>query len=210
MTEVARNYERSLIQLTGRAIDHIIAVRERRDDSMMYTVKQVAEMLQVGVALVKQFVDCGELDAIDVSLKRGKKKRLRIPEDALRQFLGRRRVHVPAPRGRGRSRRQTRPHAVIDYFALPNLEENGRRRLKVSDVAEYLGITEDHVRQLIAYGHLTAVNVGGTSTENRYRIAEKELFAFIERSRNEPKHVRAGRLRGPDFLDNLEGRPESM
>ncbi len=73
-------------------------------------------------------------------------------------------------------------------------------------MAEYLGVTEDHVRQLIAYGHLTAVNVGGTGKENRYRIAEKELYAFVERSRNEPKSRRAARLRGPDFLDNLDKR----
>lgn len=52
----------------------------------MYTAKQVAELLQVGVDVVKCFVDLGELDAIDVSLRRGKKRRLRIPEDALRKF----------------------------------------------------------------------------------------------------------------------------
>jgi excisionase family DNA binding protein len=171
---------------------------------MMYSVKQVAEMLQVGIGLVKRFVSSGELDAIDVSLRRGKKRRLRIPEDALHNFLERRHVYVPPPRGR--TGRPQRAREVIDFFAIPKLEENGRRRLKISDVAEYLGIKEDHVRQLIAYGHLTAVNVGGPSKANRYRIAEKELFAFIERSRNEPKHHRAARLRGPDFLDQLDAR----
>jgi excisionase family DNA binding protein len=65
------------------------------------------------------------------------------------------------------------------------LEGTGRRRLKISEVAEYLGVTEDHVWQLIAYAHLTAVNVGGTGIDNRYRIAEKELFTLIERSRND-------------------------
>jgi len=139
-----------------------------------------------------------------VSFRRGKRKRLRIPDDALRNFLDRRRVYVPPPRGRGRRSYKPRPREVIDYFALPKLEEGGRRRLKVSDVVEYLGIKEDHVRQLIAYGHLTAVNVGGTGKENRYRIVEKELFAFIERCRNEPPCSRAARLRGPDFLSNLD------
>jgi len=100
--------------------------------------------------------------------------------------------------------RRQAPRTGIDFFAPKPLEENGRRRLTISDVAEYLGITADHVRQLIAYGHLTAVNVGGTSKENRYRIAEKELFVFIERSRAEPKHQRAARLRGSDFLDDLD------
>jgi excisionase family DNA binding protein len=171
---------------------------------MMYTIKQVAEMLQVGPGHITDFVNSGELDAIDVSLKRGKKKRLRIPEDSLRQFLERRRVYVPPPRSRGRSAQRPRPRDYIDYFAVQAPEEKGRRRLKISDVAEYLGITEDHVRQLIAYGHLTTVNVGGTARHNRYRIAEKDLFAFVERSRNEPKHERAARLRGPDFLDNLD------
>ncbi len=170
---------------------------------MMYSVKQVAEMLRVGIRVVTSFVDSGELDAVDVSLRRGKKRRLRIPEDALRQFLERRRVYVPPPLARGR---RPRPRKVIDFFAPLKLEEGGRRRLKISDVAEYLGVTEDHVRQLIAYGHLTAVNVGGTGKENRYRIAEKELYAFVERSRNEPKSRRAARLRGPDFLDNLDKR----
>lgn len=174
---------------------------------MMYSIKQVAEMLQVGTGLIKNFVDSGELDAIDVSLRRGKKRRLRIPDDALHKFLERRRVHVPPPRGRGH--RRARPREVIDYFAPQKLEEGGRRRLKISDVAEYLGVKEDYVRQLIAYGHLTAVNIGGTSRHNRYRIVEAELFAFIERSRNEPKHRRAARLRGPDFLDNLDNREEA-
>lgn len=167
----------------------------------MYSVRQVADMLQVGPAIVAEFVDSGELDAIDVSLKRGKKRRLRIPEDALRNFLERRRVYVPPPRSR--SRAKPRPREVIDFFAVSEPQENGRRRLKVSDVAELLGITDDHVRQLIAYGHLTAVNVGGTGSENRYRISEKELFAFIERSQNESKLRRNARLRGPDFLDKL-------
>jgi len=172
---------------------------------MMYTVKQVAEMLQVAIESVTHFVNSGELDAIDVSLRRGKKRRLRIPEDSLRQFLERRRVHV-APSS-PRRRCKPKPRVVIDWFPPLKPEENGRRRLKISDVAEYLGITDDHVRQLIAYGHLTAVNVGGTSSgENRYRIAEKELFAFVERSRNERKLDRAARLRGPDFLDNLDKR----
>lgn len=168
----------------------------------MYSVQQVTEMLQVGTDLVRRFIDSGELDAIDISSKRGERKRLRIPEDSLLQFLERRRVHVPPPRGR--TRRQPKPKRVIDYFSPPKLEETGRRRLKISDVAEYLGVKEDHVRQLIAYGHLTAVNVGGTATNNRYRIVEKELFAFIERSRNEPKQRRAARLRGPDFLNTLD------
>lgn len=170
--------------------------------AMMYSVKQVAEMLQVGRATVAKFVNSGELDAIDVSLKHGKKRRLRIPDDALRSFLERRRVFVPPPRGR--STRRVRPREVIDFYGPLQIDEGGRRRLKISDVAEYLGITQDHVRQLIAYGHLTAVNVGGTGRENRYRIVEKELFEFVERSRNEPKSQRAARLRGPDFLDNLD------
>lgn len=168
---------------------------------MMHTVRQVAELLQIGTTLVSQFINSGELDAIDVSFKPGKRRTLRIPEDALRQFLDRRRVHVPPPRSR--SRRRLKPHEVIDYFAPLKLEEAGRRRLTVSDVAQYLEIKEDHVRQLIAYGHLTAVNVGGTGMVNRYRIVEKELFAFIERSKNEPRSIRSARLRGPDFLDNL-------
>lgn len=169
---------------------------------MMHTVKQVAELLQIGTSLVCRFISTGELDAIDVSLKQGKRKRLRVPEDALGKFLERRRVHTAPPRGRSRSR--PRPREVIDFFPPLEPEEHGRRRLKISDVAEYLGVKEDHVRQLIAYGHLTAVNVGGTGMVNRYRISEKELFAFIQQSRNEPKAVRAGRLRGPDFLDNLD------
>lgn len=170
----------------------------------MYSAKQVAEMLQVGIGAVNRFVDSGELDAIDVSLKRGKKRRVRIPEDALRQFLDRRRVYVPPPSPRRRGGHRTRPREVIDFIAPLKLEESGRRRLKITDVAEYLGVKEDYVRQLIAYGHLTAVNVGGRATTYRYRIVEKELFAFIERSRNEPKGQRAARLRGPDFLDALD------
>jgi excisionase family DNA binding protein len=175
---------------------------------MMYTVKQVAEILQVGAGLVRQFIISGELDAIDVSLKRGSKRRLRIPEDALRLFLDCRRVCVLPPRGW--TARRPKPRQVIDYFAVPKLEACGRRRLKISDVAEYLGIKEDHIRQLIAHGHLVAVNVGGTTTENRYRIVEKELFAFIERSRQEPHNQRVARLRGPDFLDNLDQPSNSV
>ncbi len=65
---------------------------------MMHSVKQVAQMLQVGTGLVTEFVNSGELDAIIVSLTRGKQKRLCIPDDALRQFLERRRVCVTPPR----------------------------------------------------------------------------------------------------------------
>lgn len=169
---------------------------------MMYTVKQLAEMLQVGVETINRFVDSGELDAIDVSLRRGKKRRLRIAEDSLRQFLERRRVHVPPPRSR--RGRQAKPRRVIDYFALPNPEEGGRRRFKISDVAEYLGIKPDHVRQLIAYGHLRAINMGGNARGCRYRINEKDLLDFIKESKNEPKSERRARLRGPDFLDAFD------
>jgi excisionase family DNA binding protein len=88
---------------------------------MMHTAKQVAELLQVGVDVVKSFVDSGELDAIDVSLRRGKKRRLRIPEDALRKFLERRRVFVPPPAARGR---RSQPRQVIDYFAPLEPEED--------------------------------------------------------------------------------------
>ena len=45
---------------------------------MMYTAKQVAEMLQVGVDVVKCFVDSGELDAIDVSLVQVLARRSRV------------------------------------------------------------------------------------------------------------------------------------
>ncbi|MHB9019813.1 MAG: helix-turn-helix domain-containing protein [Minisyncoccota bacterium] len=164
-------------------------------------MKQIAELLQVGIGVVKCYVDSGELDAIDVSVKRGKKKRLRIPEDALRQFLEQRRVYVSPPRSRNGHR--AKPRQAIDFFAVPKLEENGRRRLKVSDVAEYLGVTEDHVRQLIAYGHLTAVNVGGTAKDNRYRITENELFAFITR-RNNPKYRRAAEKLDAASVDNSD------
>jgi len=166
---------------------------------MMYTANQVAELLQVGVDIVKCYVDSGELDAIDVSLSRGKKRRLRIPEDALRKFLERRRVYVPQPATR---RRPYKPREIIDYFAPLKPEEDGRRQLKVSDVAEYLGVKDEYVRQLIAYGHLAAMNVGGAGKKNSYRISEKELHAFVERSRTKPTWRRAAPLR--DFLENLD------
>ena len=47
---------------------------------MMYFVKQVADMLQVGIGLVKGFVDSGQLNAIDVSLKRGKRGDYAFPK----------------------------------------------------------------------------------------------------------------------------------
>jgi excisionase family DNA binding protein len=143
-------------------------------------------------------VDSGDLDAIDVSVRRGKKRRLRIPEDALRKFLERRRVYVEPPRSRVR---QHKPRQVIDYFGPLEPEENGRRRLKVSEVAEYLGVKEDYVRALIAYGHLAAMNIGGPGRKNRYRICEKELYAFVERSRNKPR-PRQEPIRA--FLDKLD------
>ncbi|HEX3998251.1 MAG TPA: helix-turn-helix domain-containing protein [Pirellulales bacterium] len=173
----------------------------------MYTIKQVAEMLQVGSPTVVRFVDSGELAAVDVSLRRGKKRRLRVPAEALEKFLERRRVNVEPLRSHGRRQQPSQRRDVIDFFKFKEPEENGRRRIKISQVAEYLGTTDDHVRQLIAYGHLAAVNVGGTSRENRYRIAERDLYAFLERSRQEPKNRRAARLRGPDFLGKLpEGK----
>ena len=113
---------------------------------MMHTVNQVAEMLQVGDEAVSQFVKSGEFDAIDVSIHRGKKKRLRISEDALRQFLERRRVLVPPPRSR--STQRPRPREIVDFFAIRSPEQNGRRSLKINEIAQHLGITDEHVRQL--------------------------------------------------------------
>jgi excisionase family DNA binding protein len=149
---------------------------------MMYSKKQVADLLQVSPGTVARFVSSGELGAIDVSLRQGKKRRLRIPEDALSQFLERRLVHASPPRFRNRKR--NRQQEVIDFFGPLKLAENGRRRFTITKVAEYLGITEGDVHQLIANGHLTAINGGGTSRENRRRIVEKELFVFVERRRN--------------------------
>lgn len=106
---------------------------------------------------------------------------------------------MPPPSTRGR---RSPPRQVIDYFAPLEPEEDGRRRLKVSDVAEYLGVKDDYIRQLIAYGHLAAMNIGGAGRKNRYRISEKELHAFIERSRTKPTWRRAAPLR--NFLDNLD------
>lgn len=149
----------------------------------MLTVKQVAEFLNVSMGQVTQLIDSGELVAIDVSLTASARRRLRVPQDALREFLERRRILPPAPPRR--SRTFTPPKQVVDYFAKPPLEQYGRRRLTIGEVAEYLGLSEDAVRQLIAYGHLTAINAGGPSRNNRYRIPEKDLFAFIERCRHQ-------------------------
>ena len=167
---------------------------------MMYTAKQVAEMLQVGVDVVKCFVDSGELDAIDVSSEERKEEEAPHPRRRATQVPGAK-AGLRAPAAQSRAHRH-KPRQVIDYFAPLEPEENGRRRLKVSDVAEYLGVKEDYVRQLIAYGHLAAMNVGGAGRKNSYRISEKELYAFVERSRNKPKSRRAAPLR--DFLDNLD------
>ena len=68
------------------------------------------------------------------SLRRGKKRRLRIPDDGLRQFLERRRVYWPSPRDR--TQRQNKPREDIDFFAVPKLKEDGQRRLKFCEVAE--------------------------------------------------------------------------
>jgi hypothetical protein len=45
------------------------------------------------------------------------------------------------------------------------------------------------------------MNVGDAGRKNRYRISEKELHAFVERSRTKPTWRRAAPLR--NFLDNL-------
>lgn len=175
---------------------------------MMYTVKEVAKQLKVSTSTVTHFVDSGQLDAIDVSKDRGRHRSLRIPEDALRQFLERRRVFVPPPRAR--RGHQPRPRQVIDFFAQLDVVEGGKRRLKISEAADYMGVKPDRIRSWIAYGHLRAINMGGTGKENRYRILEEDLHAFIERLKAEPRHLRNSHIRVDEVLQSLEKRQQEL
>lgn len=67
-----------------------------------------------------------------------------------------------------------------------NLLFDGKRTvLYVSEVAEKIGVTEQHVIDLIEEGQLGAVNVGGTINGRKYwRIPVAEYEKFLKQRQN--------------------------
>lgn len=50
--------------------------------------------------------------------------------------------------------------------------------LTIPQVAEHLQISVTMVRNLIAAGHLAAINVGAGAMRNRWRVSQESLRAF--------------------------------
>ena len=97
-----------------------IAFRRRRPPSkpegpsrcLLYTVKQVAELLGIRQHGVLTLIRSGELLAIDVSLHPGGRPRWRISSDNLEAFLAKRTRRPEPPR----RRRRRSNAAVTKYF----------------------------------------------------------------------------------------------
>lgn len=58
-------------------------------DVEFLTVKEVAELLRVGKSTVYDWVDRGDLPAMDFNVKRGGNRNVRITKAALQEFLKR-------------------------------------------------------------------------------------------------------------------------
>jgi excisionase family DNA binding protein len=77
-----------------------------------YSVREVAETLSLRQHSILALIACGELRAIDVSLKRGRRPHWRIAGEDLERFIASRTCQTAAPRPRRRKFR-TR---VKQYF----------------------------------------------------------------------------------------------
>lgn len=65
---------------------------------------------------------------------------------------------------------------------FPSLDFQGRTALYVFEVAQKLGVTERHIRDLIMEGRLRAVNIAGKNVTDRkfYRIPIEAYREFVE------------------------------
>ena len=81
------------------------------------TVPQLAESLGVDAMKVLGWIHRGELQAIDVSERRGGRPRWRIPVAAWQAFQAARsnQASIPAPRQQ-RRRRRVRDESVIEFY----------------------------------------------------------------------------------------------
>lgn len=57
-----------------------------------------------------------------------------------------------------------------------------RRLLDLDEVAEHLGVSTQHVRNLINAKQLRAVNVGVGTKRYRLKVTESELSRFLSRN----------------------------
>jgi len=67
------------------------------------------------------------------------------------------------------------------------------RLLTVQDTAVIMSGTPWWIRQLIASGHLRAINVGGPGKAARWRIDPEDLNAWIKSRESRPRDLVAGR-----------------
>ena len=72
---------------------------------------------------------------------------------------------------------------VIEQLDFGSLLFPGRASLYVSEVADKLGVTNQHVIDLLQEGQLGGVNVGG-GTRNFWRIPVPEYEKFLKRRSN--------------------------
>ena len=76
---------------------------------------------------------------------------------------------------------------MSEQLTFPSLSFPGRKTLYVSEVADRLGCTDQHIMDLIEEGKLQAVNIGG-ATRKFWRIPVEayELFLRENHSYAEP------------------------
>jgi excisionase family DNA binding protein len=80
---------------------------------MTYSVKQIRERLKVSDPTVLAWIASGELVAINVSRKRGRKPRWRITEESLQAFEL---LRASAPQPPRTKRRSRKPADVVKFY----------------------------------------------------------------------------------------------
>ena len=72
----------------------------------------------------------------------------------------------------------------MDQLTFPSLEFSAERRaLTVNEIAARLGVSWQHVINLIECGRLRAINIGSGTTLHYYRIPVESYREFLASSR---------------------------
>jgi len=82
---------------------------------------------------------------------------------------------------------------ALGLGATLRLAAREHRLLTVQDTAVIMSGTPWWIRQLIASGHLRAINVGGPGKAARWRIDPEDLNAWIKSRESRPRDLVAGR-----------------
>ena len=81
------------------------------------------------------------------------------------------------------------PTVIVVTYERSCMEKIPHKSYKVSEVAERLGCTPDHVYRMVKYGNIEAFRVGGKAN---IRIPDYAIDDFIERMQVRSKALKDG------------------